>query len=153
MSKSTAKARISYAKQYYHILFDGKIQDILNLTNDKRIHTMKALSTLSKYLGISDKWKGIVERYSLKWSNNNPLHVFSKLVDSGNSIDEMIQWVKETYNKLPKKYGDILIYSALTGLRANESLDSMSLLRKDKEYLDKEKMILKHYSHPSIFIR
>lgn len=27
------------------------------------------------------------------------------------------------------------------------------MLKKDKEYLDKEKMILKHYSHPSIFIR
>jgi hypothetical protein len=38
----------------------------LILSNDKRIHAMKALAALSKYLGCYDLWKDIIERYQLK---------------------------------------------------------------------------------------
>ncbi|MDN5867150.1 MAG: hypothetical protein L0H55_07105 [Candidatus Nitrosocosmicus sp.] len=31
---------------------------------------MKALATLSKFLGCYDVWKVIIEKYQLRWSNN-----------------------------------------------------------------------------------
>jgi hypothetical protein len=39
---------------------------------------MKALATLSKFLGCYDKWKEIVQNYQLKWSDSGNVAGFSK---------------------------------------------------------------------------
>ena len=46
----TAKVRLLYSKKYYHVLANGNAQELLILSNDKRIHVMKALAALSKFL-------------------------------------------------------------------------------------------------------
>jgi hypothetical protein len=73
-NKQTTKDRIFYSKKYYHILTSQvNAQELLLLSDQKRMHVMKALATLSKYLGCYDKWKDIIERYQLKWSNGDSL--------------------------------------------------------------------------------
>ncbi|MGI9012317.1 MAG: hypothetical protein ACR2F1_14190 [Nitrososphaeraceae archaeon] len=67
-SKNSIKTRILYAKQYSTILVDCNAQELLTLSNDKRIQVMKSLAILSKFLGCYDRWKQIKERYQLKWS-------------------------------------------------------------------------------------
>ena len=42
---------------------------------------MKALAALSKYLGCYDLWKDIIERYQLKWSNEDAVQVFQNMTD------------------------------------------------------------------------
>jgi len=56
-NKGTALDRINYSKKYSHILLNGNAQEILSLPNEKRIHIMKALSSLSKFFGCYDRWK------------------------------------------------------------------------------------------------
>jgi intergrase/recombinase len=65
----------------------------------------------------------------------------------------MINWIKDACSKLPKSYGNILIYCTLTGLRPTEACDSISLIHKELDnYLKKDSMILEHYKYP-VFMR
>src|ERR687895_2939927 len=80
-NKHTAKARLLYSKKYYHVLTEANAQELLTLSNDKRMHAMKALAALSKDLGCYDLWKDIIERYQLKWSNEDALQVFQNITN------------------------------------------------------------------------
>jgi hypothetical protein len=66
----------------------------------------------------------------------------------------MIKWLKDAYSKLPKSYGNILLFNAFTGLRPEEAIQSIEILHDNEpdNYL-KDKDILEHYKYPSIFIR
>ena len=121
-NKHTAKVRLLYSKKYYHILTEGNAQELLTLSNDKRIHAMKSLAALSKYLGCYDLWKDIIERYQLKWSNEDAIQVFQKITNVDQDFSSMIKWIKDAYSKLPKSYGNILLFNALTGLTSEEAI-------------------------------
>jgi intergrase/recombinase len=66
----------------------------------------------------------------------------------------MIEWLKSTYSKLVKSYGNILLYNTLTGLRPDEACKSIILFQKQRDnYLRKDLMILEHFKYPDIFLR
>jgi hypothetical protein len=116
-NKQTAKHRIFYSKKYYYVLTSqANAQELLLLSDQKRMHIMKALVTLSKYLGCYDEWKDIKEHYQLKWSNGDSLETFS-----------MINWLKNCCSKLSSSYSNILLFNALTGLRPDEACKSIQL--------------------------
>lgn len=59
MTPKTAEDRLRYAKQYASVLTTtsyGIPKDLLQLSPNKRIHVMKALSCLAKYTGMQDHW-------------------------------------------------------------------------------------------------
>jgi hypothetical protein len=144
-----------YSKKYYHVLTESNAQELLILSNDKRIHAMKALAALSKYLGCYDLWKSVIERYQLKWSNEDAVQVFQNITNADRGFSSMVKWLKDALTKLPQSYGNILLFNALTGLRPEEAIQSIKILHNNKEYDDylKENSILEHYKYPSIFIR
>jgi hypothetical protein len=156
-NKHTTKTRLLYSKKYYHILEEANAQELLTLSEQKMIHIMKALATLSKYLGCYDKWKNIVQRYQLKWSNEDSLKTFENIIGNNNnkeSYNSMIEWLKNCRAKLPPSYANILLFNTLTGLRPDEACKSIILLQKeDGNYLRKDLMILEHFKYPEIFIR
>ena len=153
-SKNSIKTRMLYAKKYSTILVDCNAQELLTLSNDKRLQVMKSLAILSKYLGCYDRWKQIKEKYQLKWSNDDSLQIFQNLTNQENNYSSMLKWLKDVCKQLPKQYGNILIYCSLTGLRPTEVFSSINLIKSDLEnYLYKEKMILEHIRYPEIFIR
>jgi intergrase/recombinase len=154
-NKHTAKTRILYSKKFYKILTEEvNAQHLLMLPNQKRIHVMKALATLSKYIGCYDKWKDIKERYQLKWSNGDNLETFNNILMNGEqNYTSMIKWLKDTYSKLPSSYSNILLFNALTGLRPEETVQSIKLLHTNKDVYLKHDTILEHYKYPDVFIR
>jgi hypothetical protein len=103
------------------LIFEEEInmQLLLEFSEQKRVHIMKALATLSKYLGCYNQWKRLRENYQLKWSGNN-IDSFYHMVQT--NIDAMIEWVKEAIAVLPIDYGNLILYNTLTGLRPTESL-------------------------------
>ena len=109
--------RLNYARKYGHILQQADARELLELTGEKRIHAMKSLAALAKYTGRYDDWQQIRRRFQLKWSNSDPLHDFGLILNNGKDLNHMINWVKETYTRLPQKYANILIFNTLTGLR------------------------------------
>ena len=64
-SKHIAR-RFSYSVKYYQILVTGDASNLVVLSFDKRMHIMKALATLSKFLGCYDKWKEIGTELSVE---------------------------------------------------------------------------------------
>ena len=155
----TISSRVSYAKRYYNLLIDRNFSELHDLSKDMRNHVMKALASLSKYLGVYDKWKQIVERYNLKWSSGfNGLEVFKKITSSSNDLDSLIKSVRTTLHTdmIPSGYRNLIIYSLLTGLRAAESIESIKILKDDKlrdRYFSADQTMIKHYEFPDIFIR
>lgn len=116
---------------------------------------MKSLATLSKYLGCYDQWKKIIQHYQLKWSYKDNTKVFNDIItNNGNSYNSMVEWLKNTYSKLSKHYGNILLYNTLTGLRPDEACKSIILFQKQRDnYLRKDLKILEHFKYPDIFLR
>ena len=116
---------------------------------------MKSLASLSKFMGCYDKWKAIKDKFQLKWSNgDSSLEIFQNIVNNENNYDSMLKWIKDTCNQIPKSYANILIYCALTGLRADEACKSVSRVKSNlNNYLNKETMVLEHFKYPNIFIR
>jgi len=145
---------LSYAKKYCHVLFEENTTDLLYLPNDKRMHVMKSLSNLAKFLGYYDKWKLIINRYQLKWSNKNGIDTFNKILTEKHDYSSMLDWLKQTYKNLPTKYGNVLLFNTLTGLRPNEACESIRIIEsKVDEYLNKDNMVLEHFRYPDLLIR
>jgi uncharacterized protein YegP (UPF0339 family) len=87
---------------------------------------MEALACLSKFLGCYDVWKGIRERYQLKWSDDSSIDFFEEIYASKNHCKKMIEWVKAAAAAvLPKERANILFFDTLTGLRPAEAIKSI----------------------------
>ena len=89
---------------------------------------MKSLSNLAKFLGYYDKWKLIINRYQLKWSNENGIDTFNKILSEKYDYSSMLDWLKQTYKNLPTKYGNVLLFNTLTGLRPNDACESIRII-------------------------
>ncbi len=149
--KSSVKYRYLYAKQYYRILLEGNAQSLIVLSISKRLQVMKSLSVLSKFMGCYDNWKNIKDRYQLKWSNENSVETFKKIINEGNSFDNLLEWLKTTSSQISEAHRNILFYCSLTGLRPDEACQSIKLVKENiTSYQDKDKMILKHFEFPEI---
>jgi hypothetical protein len=94
------KCRYLYEKQYYQILFEGNAQCLIVLSNSKRLQVMKSLSVLSKFMGCYDKWKDAKDRYQLKWSNENSIETFKKIINEDNSFNNLLKWLKDTSSQI-----------------------------------------------------
>ena len=127
-TKHCIQNKIGYAKRYCHILESQNAQDLLKASNGCRVHTMRSLSSLSKFLGCYDDWMAIVKKYQLRWKNGdyNSLNTFKSIfgIEGSNeqSLSDMVKWIKTTIDEMPKEHGNILLFNTLTGLRPAEDL-------------------------------
>ena len=129
MTPKSAGDRLRYAKQFASVLQTGNAQSLLQLAPNKRIHVMKALASLSRFLGSYDVWLQIRQRYNLHWSTGNEnLSTFQRFFDDSKTMDTMLQWVKNTLEVLPAQMGEAIKWSTLTGLRPAESLQAIRLI-------------------------
>jgi hypothetical protein len=159
MTAKTAEDRLRYSKQYAFILTSSGIPDnLLQLPPNKRIHIMKALSSLAKFTGRSDVWRQIIQRYQLSWSTGTEkIDAFTRFFDDSRSLDVMLQWLKEAIHSLPSKYANLLLFCTLTGMGGSEAVESVRLLNIGSDnfrtYYNPDRQILQHYLYPKIFIR
>ncbi len=150
---STIQTHKCYSRKYSHILSDGDAQELLTLSNHKRLMVMSALASLSKFMGCYDSWESIKKRYHLKWSYNDGLSFFNAITN-GDTLDSMLKWLKDTISKLSESDANILIYCTVTGLRPTEACQSIELIHTDLDnYLNKDSMMLEHFKYPQQFIR
>jgi hypothetical protein len=159
MTPNTAEDRLRYAKQYASVLSSGIPYDLLQLSPHKRIHAMKALSSLARFTGRQSVWQMMRQRYGLQWSTGTEkLDAFARFFDDSKNLDTMIGWLKEAIRALPKPYANFLLFCTLTGLRASECVEAVRLLndtstRNSSIYYNPEQNILQHYRFPELFIR
>jgi intergrase/recombinase len=153
--ENTVKDRYNYSiKHQKYLLNLNTISDLMTFSPDKRLHIMKALSSLSKFLGYSDVWQQAIKRHKIRWSTgNNSLVVFDKIVNQTN-YSGMLEWIKKAISVLPESDANLILFHTLVGLRPNESFKAIHILHNNLDaYWNKDKDILEHYKFPSEFIR
>lgn len=101
---------------------------------------MKALSSLSKFLGYSDVWQQAIKRHNIKWSTgNSSFVVFDKIVNHTN-YSVMMDWIRQVIKILSQSHSNLIIFNILIGLRPSESIKSVHLLQQDLDsYWNKDK--------------
>jgi hypothetical protein len=68
----------------------------------------------------------------MKWSSDDTLEAFSDvMMNDKQNYTSMINWLKYTYSKLPSRYGNILLFNTLTGLRPDEACKAIQLIQKE----------------------
>lgn len=63
---------------------------------------MASLSNLSKYLGIYEYWKAIIENHGLKWERRSALEAIMDILNS--NLEYVKAWLKEAISKLPREW-------------------------------------------------
>jgi hypothetical protein len=157
MIAKTAEDRLRYAKQYASVLLTplGTPKCLLQLSPNKRIHIMKALSSLARYTGNQDTWRIIRQRYGLQWSTGTEkLDAFTRFFDDTKDLDTMLRWLKEAIKSVRTDYANFFLFCTLTGMRASECVEAVRLLSRDtSQYYNPDQQVLQHYRYPHLFIR
>jgi intergrase/recombinase len=139
------------------VLLQNDAQDLLNIESvEKRMNVMKSLTVLAKYTGSYDRWQEMRKRYSLKWSKGDSIQSFERFFNPEQSLDVILQRIREMVDKTPTQMANIIKFDCLTGLRPAEAVEAVRLIN-DKEafakYYNPEQMTLQHYRFPSVFLR
>jgi intergrase/recombinase len=151
-TEKIVKVRYKYSQKYVEYLFDeSKTRQLLTYSTDKRLHIMKALSSLSKFCGINDQWKQTLKKYNITWTAAE--YKFDNIFIDNSYMIEEIQKLISILKPLGKS--NIILYNVLTGLRPQEAIDSFSLLlsRDKRQYISPDNKFLYHYRYPDLFQR
>lgn len=152
-----ARQRLNYARRYADSLIKRDLTELRSLSLNKRLHVMKALSALAKFLGIYEEWKTLVKNNGLKWCVNNDDLIISRLTKNRDS-NEVFTWIKEVKKAKPSLAG-FMDFMTISGLRLIEALESYNLIiklakeGKLNEYYNREREVLEHFRFKEIFIR
>jgi len=153
-----AKDRYSYAIRYHHCLLDRNLTEIKLLSDGIRLHVLKALSVLSKFLGIYNEFNALIKAYGIKWSSRNTDNLIIARLLKGNNKEGIIEWIRDVKQNIPR-LTNFMDFITSTGLRYEESVLSYGLIidlfnqRKLNGYYNTENEILEHFRFPIFFIR
>jgi hypothetical protein len=158
MTPNTAEDRLRYAKRFGSVMPNGDATILLQVPPNKRIHIMKALSSLARFTGQSDVWQRLRQQHGLQWSTGTEkIDAFTRFFNKNKTLDTMLQWLREAMQVLPKAYANFFLFCTLTGLRASECMEAVRLINtfqnSGTNYYNPEQKILQHYRFPEIFIR
>jgi hypothetical protein len=96
-------------------------------------------------------------KYHLKWTTGNgTLSTFDRIYNDSNSLDTMLQWLKQIRQELPLTHSNVFLFCTLTGLRTNECFEAIRLIKDPedfKTYYQESKQTLEHFRFPQLFIR
>jgi len=122
----TAYDRLYYARKFYQCLMNRDLKPLLDLSRDKQVHCMAALSSLSKFSGVHGEFLKLVKDYGLKWSVRSDDLIIARLTKTTNSneVFEWIRQVKESCSDLT----DFMDFMAISGLRYDEAFESYNLI-------------------------
>jgi len=153
-----ASELLRYVRKYYHVLeFPERAAEISVLSMDTRRLVMSGLANLSKYLGCYEHWKAIVKNSGLKWEKKVSLDIVLDIMNT--DLGDTWVWLKEVVQKVPREYGTVLVFAALSGLRPTEAVNSTRLISELSEsgrldtYLNKDMMMLEHFRFKDLFLR
>ena len=150
-----SKQCFCYAKKYYHFLENPSKLETFNGYTKNNIR--KALISLSKYLGVYRQFKAKTEDYGIKWSRSTAIDAFFRMINNKNH--DVLKWLEENTKLLDRNCSTYLKFVVLSGLRANEAIDSFNLIIKLgaegrlREYYNEDLQTLEHFRYPKLFFR
>ena len=155
-SKTYAYNIFNYSRKYSHMLC-GDLRELELLSPSVRDHAIKALITLSKYLGVYDSFRSKLKNYGIKLSTPNTFSAFLRIMN-GNSSD-ILNWYNEAKLVLRDNEKVFLKYLLHSGLRKQEGIKSFNKIieltktNRLSEYYDYNLNCLMHFKYPKEFIR
>jgi len=143
-----------YSRQFVNVLTSGDASPLLAMSSDRRRHVMSSLSALANFLGQKDRWKAIIARYGLHWTDRaNNLDDIAEMIYT-DRFTEMINELKKGFAIVPQQFSNYVKFDALTGLRPTGAIQSVNMLRNNGHgYLNSELQVLEHFKFPAVFIR
>jgi hypothetical protein len=127
-------------------------------SESKKRHSVIALLSLSKFLGVHESFKQLVKNYGIKVNGkDNDDIVISRLLKTSNA-NEIFQWIREGRKKIPE-IRNLLELMTITGLRLVEAIECANLiiaLSKNgtlNTYYSEERQVLEHFRFKDRFIR
>jgi post-segregation antitoxin (ccd killing protein) len=152
----TVNDRLSYAKTYYSCLVSGDFSVLSGLTADKCAHVLKALSSLSKFLGCYQDFLRLKNQYGLKWVGRSSDELIIDRLNKVRNPDDVFEWVRKVKRARPE-LADFMDLMAVSGLRFIEAVESYNMIIKLKDHLDQyynnKNQILEHYKFKEVFLR
>jgi len=152
----TARDRLRYARKHHKSLLNGDLTSLMVMSEHQRDHAMKALASLSKFLGIHDRFKQLIKSYGLKWGSKGGDYAVIKRLTTVKDPDEIFKWIIEVKRKAPE-YTQFMDLLASTGIRYTEAVTSYNLMlqlasenRLEEYYRDE---VLEHFKFKELFIR
>ena len=123
---------------------------IATLKTSNRGNVLKALVSLSKFLGQYDSFTKSIKASGIHWASRNGFDSFLKIINA-NSHTEVKEWYRKTQTVLPQNEKLFVKFTLLSGLRATESRKAFNRIielaeeGRLTEYYDSKQQILKHY--------
>jgi len=152
------KSYLRSAMEYCHCLLNGDLSILLTMSDGKRRLTLKALSNLAKFLGLSQEFYQLVRQYGLRWSGKSKDIMFLERLLRAKNPSEIYEWARKVKEKVPRlsAFIDFLAVSGLRFIEAYESYHLIIRLYREgrlEQYYNKEKAMLEHWKFPTRFIR
>jgi len=153
-----SKDLMRYVRKFHGVLQNPRrVSQISALPMDTRRLVMSGLANLSKYLGRYEQWKALVRNAGLKWEKKVSLDIVLDIMNT--NLQDCWVWLKEVLEKIPREYGCVLVFTALTGLRPSEAVNSTKLISslhdmgRLNEYLNRDLLMLEHFRYVDLFLR
>jgi hypothetical protein len=146
-----------YARKYGHIIYRGNLTELDALPKHILNHALKALTLISKYLGIYKEFKARLDQHGIKWYRTDALAAFLRILNANNK--GTLQWLEQTLPYLRENEQLLAKFLKLSGLRVSEGIASFNLCIKlarenrISEYYDNDLNVLCHFKYPKLFIR
>jgi len=137
----------NYAKNYIDCLSNPS--KILEAPISVRSNILKALISISKYLGTYIEFKESLKRYGIKWISTTSFDSFINIFN--NNQDSLLNWYRDAVNVLNDNEKLYLRFMLLSGLRKNEGIESFNLIidlskqNKLNQYWNEELSTLEHF--------
>ena len=153
-----AREIVSYAKRYAHCLLKRDLTEVACLRRTLRTHVIKALSNLSKFLGVYEEYKRLIRSYGIGWTGKSVDDLVIERLTKVKNPDEVFQWVKQVKTVRPD-LAEFMDFISVSGLRLNEAVESFNLVitlsREGKlsEYYNEQTEALEHFRFKETFIR
>jgi hypothetical protein len=154
----TARDRFFHARKYARCLASGDLSELAMLNDCQRVHALKALTALSKFLGVCEDWRRLVRGYGLKCTDRNSDDLIIGRLTKVVNADDVFQWIRQVKEHFPH-LGDFMDFLAVTGLRLNEAVESHNLIidlsgqGRLCEYYKADRRVLEHFRFKETFIR
>ena len=153
--------KVSYSKKYGHCLLERNLAEVRDLRETLRPNVIKALASLSKYLGIYQDFKKMLSDFGLQWVGKSSSDIMIERLQKVKDPNQIYAWIKETKEARPD-LSDLLDLMAYTGLRLSEAINSYNLIIQlnakgesylCEEYYNEKTQTLEHFKHKETFLR
>ena len=75
------------------LLQTGNLSALHSFSNGKRSATIKALCTLSKFLGMHTEFSALIKNYGLKWAGRSDDDVIIDRLSKNTDVKPLIEWI------------------------------------------------------------